>query len=104
MAERRLPYAPEYRRQMVCASPWSGRAARRGRCLRSSSAHCYRAPCSTVPDGTGGNGLNRRRGHDRAIAATGCLDQESNQPQPQERSEIRVTVRSVFSYSACHVR
>ena len=37
MAERRPPYAPEYRRQMVCASPWCGQVARPGSWLGSSS-------------------------------------------------------------------
>ena len=34
MAERRPPYAPEYRRQMVCASLWCGRVARPGELAR----------------------------------------------------------------------
>ena len=39
------PYAPEYRRQMVCASLWCGQVARPGSWLASSSAR--RRRCAT---------------------------------------------------------
>ena len=38
MSKKQPPYAPEYRRQMVCASPWFERAARPRSWLASSSA------------------------------------------------------------------
>ena len=38
MAERRAPYAPEYRCQMVCASLWCGQVARPGSWLARSCA------------------------------------------------------------------
>ena len=50
MAEGRPPPAPEYRRRMICPSPWCGRVARPGSCLAGSSAPRGRsAPGSVRP-------------------------------------------------------
>ena len=43
MSKQQPPYAPEYRRQMVCASLWFARAARPGSRPTSSSAPRRRA-------------------------------------------------------------
>ena len=38
MSKTHPPHAPQYRRQMVCASPWCRRVARPGSWLASSNA------------------------------------------------------------------
>ena len=48
MLKKQPPYAPEYRRQMVCASLWFARAARPGNWLASSSALLRRSAIGCV--------------------------------------------------------
>ena len=48
MSKKQPPYAPEYRRQMVCASLWFARAARPVSWLASSSALLRRSAIGYV--------------------------------------------------------
>ena len=44
-----------------------------------------------------------RRGHERAVAATGCLDQGPCRPRSRRGGEVRVAVRSALSFHGGHL-